>query len=128
MNLRQQAAADFKGIVEDAAGGFGWEVTITNPSGRSLAAVGLTSDVHMLIDPETGQAVSGRKAHVSLVLKTLLDAGLGTPSGKSDGEPWLVRFADIVGKSRTFKVTECMPDRAIGGVVCTLETYATEPL
>jgi len=32
-------------------------------------------------------------------------------------------FDDINGHSHTFKVSEAMPDRAIGIVTCMLETY-----
>lgn len=129
MNLRQQAAADARAIVQDVSSGFGWDLVVTNPEEKELAMVGLSSDVHMAIDPETGVMVSGRRAHVTLIRKTLIDAGMGTPVGKADRDqkPWRVRFDDIDGQQCTFKVSEAMPDRALGIVVCILEAYRASP-
>lgn len=125
MNLRQQAAADLQGIVEDTVGGFGWPVLVTDPNNVTVALVGLTTDIGMMIDPQTGQAITGRKASVALRIASLTAAGFEMPRGVSseDERPWLVAFEDINGVGFTFKVTEAMPDRAIGLVVCTLEAY-----
>lgn len=124
MSLRAQAAADLQSIVEDSAG-FGWPITVTNPAGVEAALTGLSTDIHMTIDPETGQAVSGRRASVTLALARLSAAGLGMPRAISDGatKPWVIVFDDIAGAAHTFKVCEALPDRAIGAVVCLLEAY-----
>jgi len=125
MSLREQAAADLTSIVEDADGGFGWPITVTSPTGATAALTGLSTDVHYSIDPETGQAVSGRTASVALRIASLTAAGLGTPVNvpETDRFPWRVTFDDIDGTSHTFKVAESQPDRAIGVVVCRLEAY-----
>lgn len=124
MNLCQQASLDNKAIVEDLSG-FGWPVLVTDPNNVTVALVGLTTDIGMMIDPQTGQAITGRKASVGIRQDSLTAAGLGTPSGVSseDSRPWLVAFNDINGLAFTFKVTESMPDRKLGLVMCTLEAY-----
>jgi hypothetical protein len=83
----------------------------------------------MMIDPETGMAVSGRTASVALPIAVLAEAGLGLPQAEPDGgkKPWAVFFKDIGGCAWTFKVREAKPDRAIGIVVCILEHYRPQP-
>ena len=124
MSLRTQAALDFAAFISDAAG-FGWPVTVTDPAGAFVAMTGLSTDVSETIDPETGIAVSGRSASVTLAMSALTTAGLGIPKGVTNktGKPWVVTFDDIEGTAHTFKVTESRPDRAIGAVVCVLEAY-----
>jgi hypothetical protein len=125
VNLRLQAAADLKTILEDSVAGFGWAIRVTDPGGNSADLTGFSNDVAMMIDPETGIAVSGRTASVALAMASLTAAGLALPRGVADGAtaPWLVEFLDINGDSQLFKVTEGMPDRAIGLVTCKLEFY-----
>lgn len=127
MGLREQAAADLKAILEDRTGGFGWDLTLTDPAGVSAALVGLSTDIGLTLDPDTGMAISGRRASVALRIASLTAAGLGIPTGISDqaSKPWLVTFDDVDGGAHTFKVIEAQPDRAIGAVVCLLEAYKT---
>lgn len=127
MGLREQAAIDCKAIVEDLSAGFGWPITVTNPDNVSAAMVGLSTDIAHSIDPDTGAAVTGRRASVALSIEALTTAGLGMPRGIAEGagKPWVIRFEDIHGNSQAFKVRETAPDRAIGVVVCFLEAYRT---
>ena len=131
MGLRETAAADLKLIVENTDD-FGWPITVTPPDGPTVPLVGLSTDIAQTIDPETGQAVAGRTASVALAIASLEAAGLGMPRGVADkgSMPWRIEFNDIGGKSHLFKVTEALPDRALGCVVCILEAYklaATAP-
>lgn len=124
MSLREQAAADLKTIVEDLDG-FGWPITVTDPFGITAALRGLSTDIGHTIDPETGVAVSGRRASIAIAIASLTAAGLGIPRGIADAssKPWVIVFNDIGGIAHTFKVCEAMPDRAIGVVTCLLATY-----
>jgi len=124
VSLRRQAELDARGILENTEE-FGWPITVRNPDGQQANLTGLTTDIHTSIDPETGQAVSDRRASIVLSLASLSEAGLGIPVAvpESSRKPWLVTFDDINGHSHTFKVSEAMPDRAIGIVTCMLETY-----
>ena len=124
MSLRETAAADNRRIIEDVDG-FGWPITITNPSGDTVNMTGLSNDIAQVIDPQTGQALSGRLASVALSIATLEQSGFAIPVGVADSssKPWVVVFNDINGHEHTFKVIEANPDRALGCVVCTLEAY-----
>ena len=124
MSLRSQACADALTFLGDT-NHFGWPIQVRDPSGLAVQLVGYSNDVHETIDPDTGQAVSGRQASVALHIATLKANGLDLPIGIEDGaiKPWVIRFNDILGVAHTFKVMEALPDRAIGIVVCMLETY-----
>jgi hypothetical protein len=121
MGLRAQAALDARSFLEDSASGFGWPFTLTSPLGVVTPQVGFATDIGQTIDPDTGQAVAGRRASVAVAL-----AALATLPEAVDDElarPWLVTFVDIASVSRTWKVIEVLPDRAIGVVVLLLESY-----
>jgi hypothetical protein len=124
VGLREQAEADLAFTLEDPAG-FGWPITVTNPAGTAKSLVGSSGDIGRTIDPETGQAVAGREAHVTLRISTLEGLGLGIPSAVADksSKPWRITFDDIGGTAHTFKVAAVMPDRMIGVVVCMLQVY-----
>lgn len=125
MGLRETAQMDLGRILEDSTTGFGWSLTVTDPAGTSAALTGFSNDIALSIDPETGQAVSGRRASIALRIAALTAASLGIPRGIADqtSKPWLVAFDDINGNPYTFKVQESHPDRAIGCVTCLLELY-----
>lgn len=124
LGLRAQAERDLGRILEDTSG-FGWPITVTDPSGVVGQLTGFSTDISLMIDPETGQSVSGRTASATIRIALLSREGLGIPQGVADGavKPWLVQFDDINGVAYTFKVKESIPDRAIGSVSCILETY-----
>lgn len=125
MNLRTQAEADLAFTLEDGVFGFAFDITVTDPDGNSGILTGSSNDIAQLIDPDTGQAVSGRLASVALRLSSLAAEGLGIPEGTADesSKPWVIAFDDINGSPHAFKVSESNPDRALGVVVCILEGY-----
>ena len=123
--LRETAETDLGVILEDDTIGFGWPITVTDPSGTVGNLIGFSNDVAEVIDPDTGQAVSGRIASVALRTSSLTAAGLGLPEGIADAtsKPWVIKFDDINGNPFTFKVQRSSPDRALGIVTCVLELY-----
>ncbi len=129
MGLREQAALDCQMILNDTEG-FAGTITITNPEGICGDLNGLSVDISQLIDPDTGQSVSGRKASVALHLKDLRDldcfVDYGIPFAVSDqsSKPWVIEFDDHRGNVHKFKVNESNPDRTLDLVTCTLEVYA----
>ncbi len=123
MSLRHEAAADLRAIVEDSADGFGWPITVTNPAGTSLAMIGLSTDIGVTVDQETGQPIVGRRASVALAIASLGSLGMPANVASATSKPWVVVFNDIGGTSHTYKVSEAMPDRAMGLVTCLLEAY-----
>lgn len=127
MSLRAQAAADAQAFLNDADG-FAWDITLVQPSGTSTALKGFSGDIGLTIDPDTGQAVTGRRAHVALSILDLEAESIPMPQAVADKnrKPWLVRFDDLHGREQTFKVAATMPDRTLGVVTCTLEAYQQE--
>jgi hypothetical protein len=125
MNLRVQAEKDLAVTLEDAVMGFGWEMVVTDPDGFTADLCGQSGDIALLIDPETGQAVSGRVAHVAIRISTLAEKGLGIPRGVADEteKPWVISFKDLACDDYTFKVEEARPDRTLGMVLCVIGVY-----
>jgi hypothetical protein len=125
MSLRTLAEKHLGFILEDSATGFGWPITVTDPSGLSLPFTGYSDDIAQVIDPDTGQAVSGRLASVALRISSLYEAGMALPRGIADSasKPWVIEFNDINGLPYKFKVSASNPDRALGALVCLLEVY-----
>lgn len=125
MSLRQLAETDLGLILEDSSTGFGWSITVTDPAGTSRTLTGFSDDIAQIIDPDTGQAVSGRLASVALRTSSLIAAGLTLPRGIADSgsKPWVIEFDDINGSAYKFKVAQSNPDRALGLVTCLLELY-----
>lgn len=125
MGLRTQAEADLEFILEDAVFGFGYSITVTDPDGLSKPLTGFSNDIAQIIDPDTGQAVSGRLASAVLRISSLTAAGLGLPVGipETTLKPWLITFDDINGNPFTFKVSQSNPDRSLGIVSLILELY-----
>lgn len=125
MGIRALAAADNRVILADVATGAAFPITVTDPSGTAAALTGISDDISQAIDPDTGQAVSGRLASAVLNIAELTAAGLALPVGVADSsvKPWLVDFDDINGNALTFKVSESNPDRMLGSVTLLLELY-----
>lgn len=126
MNLREQAESDFGMIIEDKSFGFGWDIILINPDGLTAPLVGLSNDISLAVDPDTGMLVSGRTATVALRLSSLRAAGFDTnPRNISENNrrPWVVLFKDINGVPYVFKVMKSNPDRAIGAITLILEAY-----
>ncbi len=122
-NLYALAAADTKAILEDSAGGFGVPMVLTAPDGSTQNITGMAADIGNTIDPETGQNISGRAAHVSLPTASLT---IGTPVGVPDElvSPWLVQL-QLPGETtpQTFRIFETMPDR-LGVLVCFIDIWS----
>ena len=133
--MRRLAESDLGTILEDGVTGFGWPVSLTNPAGLTIQLVGFSNDIAQVIDPETGQAISGRSANCALrtstikTLGTALDPAFGIPQGISDtsAKPWIVNFLDINDAEHQFKVVQSNPDRTLGLISCLLEIYETAP-
>ncbi len=126
MSLRRQAELDLAFIIEDPIGGFGWTVVLERPgNGASIQLIAFSNDISQMIDPDTGQIVSGRLATVVFRTSSIAAQGFEIPVGVSDPtkQPWSVRFSDIADKSYRFKIKETNPDRALGLLVCILEAY-----
>jgi hypothetical protein len=120
LGLREQAILDSQAILEDTSG-FAWPFTLTSPLGVALELKGFSTDVGHTIDPETGMAVAGRRASVAVSLASLIFVPVAVAD--SSEKPWVVSFIDSAGVLGNWKVTEVLPDRAVGVIVLLLEAY-----
>jgi len=120
MGLREQASLDARAILEDTAG-FTWPFTLTSPLGVVASLSGFTTDVGLTIDPDTGQAVAGRRASIAVARESLAEM----PEAVADRsrKPWVATFADSHGAVGSWKVVQVLPDLALGVVVLILEIY-----
>lgn len=103
----------------------GQDVTIIHPSGTENTFKCLANDIHLVIDPLTSEAITGRQSTISVSLTDLTTVGfedIGAVSF-SDLKPWVVKLADSVGVERTFKIMETYPDKTLGVSVLFLENY-----
>ena len=123
MSLRDQVLADIAGIVESTTD-FGEPITLTDPSGTATALTGLTGDISLAIDPNTGALVKGRRLHVTLRIASL-PAG-DRPVGQNNPalKPWLVSFPRITtGTITQYAVIGSDPDDSMGSIVLELGEY-----
>jgi len=126
MGLREVAENDLNFTLEDGAFGFGWPITVTDPDGLSAQVYGQHSDIAFQIDPNTGEAVSGRVIEIAIRMKSLTDAGFTSfPVNQSDTskKPWIFDVDDINGVSHKLTVKQSNPDRMLGVITCQCEIY-----
>lgn len=128
MGLRAQAAADAKKILNDATSGAGWRISIYDPSAPTVAVpfVGFTNDISFVLDPDTDDFVTGRRASIAVSLTDIEAASLsGIPDAVPDtaGRPWVVEFVGLDAETYKFKVAQSMPDRTLNVLVLDLEAY-----
>lgn len=123
MSLKSLSEADLGLIIENDFDG--WPVLLTAPDLTAIPLTGLSNDISQVFDPDTGQAVNGRSATVSLRMSTVLAAGKGLPEGiaNSSSLPWTITVDDVNGSSGVFKVARSDPDRALGMITLFLEVY-----
>lgn len=114
--------ADLAFILEDDSTGFGWPIGLTSPSGALTQLVGYSTDIGQAIDPDTGMAIAGRTAEVTLRISSL-PGEIPTNESDTTKKPWLVSFESVNGVSSTFKVIDTMPDHVLGVVVLALGEY-----
>lgn len=127
MGLAAIAHADTRAILNDSAYGAGVSIALTAPNGTVGTLTGFSNDIGLLIDPDTGQAVSGRAATIAIHMADLAEQNLDIPRNIQDprDKPWLVGYTDVLGNAYLFKVSESHPDRTLGLVTCSLTAYET---
>lgn len=125
MSLRDIANDDLKEIINDTETG-GDIATITSPAGVPLPFRVLSNDIHLSIDEETGQAVTGRQSTIAVLINELIAASFDGIRGvaATDSKPWVVDTTDVNGVAGKFKVAESVPDNGAGLMVLILEVYS----
>lgn len=124
--LRLIAKADLQYILTGDPKGFRWPIKVKKDA-NEFDTFGFSNDIALLIDPDTGQAVSGRTISVALD-NSLLEASVigAIPQGIQDEskKPYLVTFEDLNGLETTWKVVHSNPDRGQGLVTLELQAYS----
>lgn len=126
MNFLEISQVDKAFTLNDEVYGFGSTITLTDPDLLTADVIGRSNDISFAIDPNTGEAVSGRTATIAIDMNELLDKGFTSlPAAQTDKtkKPWIIVFNDQQGNSYTFTVLEGNPDRTLGVVLCTLQFY-----
>ena len=111
-------------ILHDTAG-FSWPIRVLDPGGQQAMLQGLTNDISMTLDPETGLSVSGRNIEITISVMDLVVAGLEVPKNVPEREkkPWIVEFNDVLGRPHRLKVIETYPDASFATVRCKLGLF-----
>ncbi len=129
MSLVDQAALDLETTLTSPVD-FGVLFTLTDPAGFSGTEQlsGATGDIGLLIDPDTGQGVSGRQAYLVVSRAALVSAGFADiPQGIEDEDalPWIVEFQGIGFVGQKYKVKTSMPDRKLPMIAMALEFWVS---
>lgn len=125
MGLLERMRKDAQKIMNSDKFGFSTDITLVEPDGTEHSFKSIISVIHNLIDPDTGQPVSGYLATASINRLDLNDLGLTLPEGESSEleRPWLVRETNIDGVVVTYKLVRAAPDEANGNILCDLGSY-----
>lgn len=122
---------DFSEILNDEDTG-GVACMITSPAGVSLPFNAMHSDIHQPIDLGTGEVVTGRQVHVTVIIGELMAAGFWGNADSDDNvhgvvdtnrKPWVVTIVNANGITGAFKVVETHPSESLGRVTLILECY-----
>lgn len=124
MNLTQTMRKDFNKIMGSKSG-IAESIQIIDPNGESHDIQAVVSVIHNLIDPDTGQPVSGFLATASISRLHLMARNLSIPAGEFDQNkrPWVLVYNDIDGNSTKYIVVRSAPDEAQGNVLLDLGSY-----
>ena len=122
--LNAIASADLDEILADPETG-GESCVITSPQGVPVTFRVLSSDIHLAIDPGTGELVTGRQSTIALSARDLLTAGFSDIRGiaSATSKPWTVSLVDVLGRAHTLKVIASHPDNSLGLTLLVLGVY-----
>lgn len=120
MSLLDTARMDAKNIVQ---GEFSSPCTITNPQRSvSVSLSALATKHHIIINPDTGQPINAKNAHICLSETKLNELGYIT---RVNGDVSLVghfiNVSDSTGIVKKYKISETWPNETLGLIVCILQ-------
>lgn len=124
MGLAEQAKLDAKWITANS-NHFGVSITLTSTSNISATVFGLHTKHHTSWDPESGEVIDGKRAHISVSEEVLEDSGY--PVRNSNQEismvGHLVEVADSTDVVKKYIVRQTFPDETLGLIVMILGDF-----
>ena len=125
MSLMDRLQKDAQRIMNSSRAGFSIDIVLTLPSGIEHSIKSIVSIIHNLIDPDTGQPVSGFFATASINSLDLLTLEVELPEGEMDSNkrPWTITATNVLGVSQLMKIVRVSPDETNGNILCELGTY-----
>lgn len=126
MSLLDAARIDAKNISGNTVSGFSVPIFVTSPDGFEAQVSGTYTDISQVIDPGTGEFVSGRQASVSIALSEFENAGFdGLPRGIADTtiKPWVMQINHPCHSGGKFRVIQSDPDNTLMLITCILGVY-----
>ena len=101
--LRTQAREDLKSAIQEE---FGQQIRVSRPDGTdSLVFIGNSNDVHVAINTESGEVISGKTCHAALILSEVLAQFGELPA---NNPPWQVEFLEF--SAAQLRVQDVLPD------------------
>jgi VCBS repeat-containing protein len=125
MSLIKRVQKDAQAIINSDRFGFSYALTLTDQASIEHKLKGIMSIIHNLVDPDTGQPVSGFLATVSINAADLFAKNIKIPVGEmsSAARPWLVSYIDQFLRVIEMKLVRSAPDLTNGNIICDLEHY-----
>ena len=120
MNLLDTARMDANKIVQ---GEFSSPCTITNPQRTvSVSLIALATKHHITINPETGQPVNAKNAHICLSETKLNELGyISRVNGEISLIGHFIEVSDSTGIVNKYKISESWPNETLGLIICILQ-------
>lgn len=125
MSLLQRIQKDSQRIMNSTRFGVSIDIVLLDPAQVEYPLKSIVTVIHNLIDPDTGQPVSGYLATASINRLDLNELGITLPEGVSNEleRPWTIRYTNIDNVVITNKITRSAPDEANGNILCDLGSY-----
>lgn len=117
MGIFERAKAESKRYSQEVS------LTFFRTSGVDEKTVkGLATRHHLGVDQDTGLTVNSRNVHCTVHEQLLTAQGYLTRNAKGDVNliNSFVKYADVTGVTRTYKINEVIPDDSLGLIVCIL--------
>lgn len=131
MGLIERAKNDAKTFLEKT-GGFGVAITLTRPATateaeQTASVTGYHTKHHTSWDPESGEVIDGKRAHIAVSEESLDDAGYTVRN--ADQEVSMVghrvTVADSTDVAKQYIVRQTFPEETLGWIVMILGDFGT---
>ena len=117
MNLNSIAESDLEFVLEDLSDGFGVEVIVTTPAGLTQTLTAQSTDIGVLIDPQTGVGIIGRNCEFNFRMSTLISKLGEIPKKSESGNNyWTFSHVNTNGETWYFGIEQVHADRKLGVV------------